>query len=64
MGRFGKPSKDHFAQMVMDGIRRAGETKAIQYDPDRSTLPDRPLRSGGNGPQHLVTLSSVETSGQ
>jgi len=30
MGLFGKPSKDQFAQMVMDGIRRAGETKAIQ----------------------------------
>jgi superfamily II DNA or RNA helicase len=26
----------------------------------KSTLPDRPLKVGGNGPQHLVTLSSVE----
>jgi hypothetical protein len=26
----------------------------------KSTLPDRPLRIGGNGPQHLVTMSSVE----
>lgn len=26
----------------------------------KSTLPDRPLKVGGNGAQHLVTLSSVE----
>jgi len=32
----------------------------VVADVAKSTLPDRPLRSGGNGPQHLVTLSSVE----
>lgn len=26
----------------------------------KSTLPERPLRSGGNGAQHLISLSSVE----
>lgn len=30
----------------------------------KSTLPDRPLKVGGNGPQHLVTLSSVEDDAQ
>jgi len=29
----------------------------------KSTLPDRPLRQAGSGPQHLVSLSSVEDDG-
>ena len=32
------PSKDAFAKMVMDGIRRAGETGAISYDRDEFLL--------------------------
>ena len=32
----------------------------VVADVAQSTLPDRPLRAGGNGAQHLVTLSSVE----
>ena len=32
----------------------------VVADVAKSTLPGRPLRAGGNGAQHLVTLSSVE----
>jgi hypothetical protein len=30
---FGPPSKDKFAKLVMDGIRKAGETGKVLYDP-------------------------------
>lgn len=30
---FGPPTKDKFAQMILAGIRQAGETREIQYDP-------------------------------
>ncbi len=29
---FGPPSQDKFAQLVVDGIRQAGETSKIVYD--------------------------------
>lgn len=32
----------------------------VVADVAKSTLQDRPLRTGGNGAQHLVTLSSIE----
>ncbi len=30
---FGPPSKDKFAKLMMDGIRRAGERGVLRYDP-------------------------------
>lgn len=32
----------------------------VVADVNKSTLPDRPLRSSGNGAQHPITLSSFE----
>src|SRR5437016_3952956 len=34
----GPPSKDKFAQMVMDAIRQAGEQQPVRYDPDQFQL--------------------------
>ncbi len=36
------------------------QRRFVVTDVAKSALPDRPLRSGGNGPQNLVSLSSVE----
>ena len=32
------PGEDAFAQMLIDGIRRAGETGAIHFDPEQFAL--------------------------
>ena len=35
---FGSPSKDRFARMLKDAIVKAGEKKAIRYNPEAFTL--------------------------
>ncbi|MBX7218821.1 MAG: DUF1444 family protein [Blastocatellia bacterium] len=44
----GKPDQDDFAKMMMDALRRAGETRSIEYDPD-----DFKLRINGENGQQL-----------
>ena len=53
---FGPPSKDKFARMVMDGIRHAGATESIIYDPVEFRL----LVAGENGTRHLLSNAYYE----